>query len=208
MVVPRPTLHQALFSPEFGAVLGRLIAYAGRRLRRVGWPEGRDHLPGAAEATEVVDAAIDSCLSGARVWPEGVPLEGFLRGVIRSVVSHWREQAEGLPVTALDEIAEGVAAPSSRRDAVLAARRLLRAVERELADDADLSALLANMAGPATTRAERAVELGWTPARVTAAYVKMNRRLRAAGLHDGEDDERPRRDRSPRNAAAPRRGAR
>jgi DNA-directed RNA polymerase specialized sigma24 family protein len=206
IVLPHPTLIQALGSPAFKEMVPQLLAYARRRLRRAGWAEGRDHAVCEADATDVLHGMIESCLSGERGWKEGVPLYAFLCNVMRSQVFHRLRRAQR--VSYVDDTAEPFA-PSSRRDDVIQARRLLAAVEHALAPDPETSELLATMAGGSSERAEKANVPGWTPGRVKAVRAKMNRRLAAAGLRDGEDDEdESRSDGSPRSAAAHRRRAR
>jgi DNA-directed RNA polymerase specialized sigma24 family protein len=207
MVDPRPSLTQAINSPAFLAVLPRLVAYAARRLRRVGWAEGVDHLPSAAEAEEVVNDALVSCLSGDRVWPRELALETFLRGVIRSQVSHQRRNATHWQGTSLEDMIDA-AAPSSRRGERLDAGRLLISIEQAIEPDPEMRALYTAIVDRAGKRADLAAALGWTPEHVKAVRARMNWRLAALGLHDGDEDERAPRDRSPREAPAPRRSPR
>jgi DNA-directed RNA polymerase specialized sigma24 family protein len=203
-VVPRRSCFEALHSPAFEAALPGLIAYAARCLRRADWAEGRDTLPSAFQAEEVVDEAVACCIEGGRSWPEGLDFEAFLRGVIRSLVSNERRDAERWPTATLEAIAE-TAAPSSRRDDRIAARRLLGLIEPAVENDFEMRALFAVILEGAVKRADQATALGWTPQRVTAVCERMNRRLAALDLCDGDEDERAPRDRSPREAATPRR---
>jgi DNA-directed RNA polymerase specialized sigma24 family protein len=187
-VVPHRSCFEALHSPAFKAALPGLVAFAARRLRRAGWAEGRDHLPSAAQAEEVVNEAVALLLSGGRSWPDDLDFKAFLRGVIRSLVSNERRDAERWPTATLDAIAE-TAAPSSRRDDRLAARRLLALIEPAVGNDFEMRALFSVIVEGAVKRADQAAALGWTPERARAVLARMNRRLSALGLCDGEDDE-------------------
>src|SRR4051812_41844635 len=103
MAVLCPTLTQALRSPAFEAALPKLVAYAARLVRRAGWGEGTDHIPGAVEAEDVVHDAVEACLGGTRHWPLGVDLETFLCGVMRSQMSHMRREAARRSTTCLED---------------------------------------------------------------------------------------------------------
>jgi DNA-directed RNA polymerase specialized sigma24 family protein len=208
----RPTLAEALRTPEFRAMLPRLVAFAAGCLRRAGWGEGRDRAPAALAVEDVVQEMAERCISGAREWPEGVPLEGFLYGVIRSVVSHGAEVARALwNVQGVSlEACVDVAAPDSGRDATEDRWRLVAAMKRELqGGDPDVERLFAAYADGWETRGDIAEALGWDPEYVSAVRVKMIRRLVAVdGLMDDYDDGWIRRDRPQGGAPAHRRRAR
>ncbi len=79
------------------------------------------------------------CLSAeTRAWPVGVSLEAFLRGVVRSLVSH-----RLIAVLRRREVAyegcEERPAPSSRRDAAIDQRRLVGAVKQALEGESPAS---------------------------------------------------------------------
>ena len=202
MVLPRPTLAEALSSPAFEAALPKLVAYAARAVRRAGWGEGRDQIPSAVEAEDVLHDAIEACLDGTRTWPEDMALETYLCGVMWSQVSHLRRDAARWDATCLDDVAEP-AAPSSRRDRRHDARRMIAAVEQTLMNDPETYALFTMIVDGEEKPTDYAAALGWTPERAKTVRVRMNRRLAAAGLCEGDDDEQPRSHRSPRPGAAP-----
>ncbi len=204
MHAPRPTLAQALRSGELVAALPRLVAFAAKRLGAAGaCAEG----PSGDEAEDVVQEAVVRCLEGGRSWPEGVSLEQFLLGVVRSVASRWRRRAERRLVVWLEDQGEP-RAPSSRRHEALAAGQLLAAVEDALDGDPELRVLLAVLAGGDTKPADVAAALGWTPERASVVRRRMQRRLAAAGLYNGDEDERNERQGPARDAPAPRRVSR
>jgi DNA-directed RNA polymerase specialized sigma24 family protein len=206
IALPPPALIQELGSPAFKEMLPRLSAYARRCLRRAGWAEGRDHAPCEAEATDVIDGAVESCLAGERRWKAGVDLFTFLCNVMRSQVYSRRRRAER--VSYIEETAEPLA-PSSRRDAVMDARRLLAGIEQAVEPDPETSALFTTMVECFDSDDELGDELGWSPRQIRTVRARMNRRIFAAGLQQGEDDEEESRsDGPPRGAAASRRGAR
>jgi hypothetical protein len=67
---PATPLIEALRSHELEAMLPRLVAYAARRLHRIGWAEGRNHIPAAGDAEDVVADAVEAALAGKHVWPD------------------------------------------------------------------------------------------------------------------------------------------
>jgi len=156
------------------------VTYAERRLRRIGWAEGRDHKPAAGEAEDLVSDAVEAALSGARVWPEDMDLETFLVGVMWSQAEHryTKEKRRRRGQRSVD----GVEERTTPSDDLHGQRELCAAIEGELASDADLHALFRVMASGAYKPAERAQLLGWSPEHEKVTHRKMNRRLAAAGL--------------------------
>lgn len=207
MEAPRPPLAEALRSPELLASLPRLVAFAARRLHGAGWISGCADVPGPSEAEDVVQEAFARCLGGEWTWPAGVSLEHLLFGVVRNLVSRRCRRAAGRKVTWLEDQGE-VCAPPSRRDEALGARRLLAVVEHELEGDPDIGALLAVIADGATKPADIAAALGWTPERASVVRRRMHRRLAAAGLRNGDDDEGLEGHRPAADARTPRRVSR
>jgi DNA-directed RNA polymerase specialized sigma24 family protein len=188
-----PTLVEALHSREFEAILPELVAYAARRLRRIGWGEGHDHRPSGAEAEELVAEAVEVALSGKRVWPNDLDLKTFLEGVMWSQVEH-RYAKEKRRRSYAHRVRDGAiggeerAASNEQRHRQ---RELCAAVERALADDLELCALFGAFAAGAEKPADVAVALGWPVDRVKLAQRRMNRRLAAAGLALDPDDVGP-----------------
>jgi DNA-directed RNA polymerase specialized sigma24 family protein len=187
---PHPPIPEALCSPALREALPRIFEYAARTLRRAGWAEGKDYVPGEAEATEVINDAIETCLRGGRTWKEEMSLEAFLCSVIWSEVSHRRRSTARRYVVGLDDIAEPMA-PSSRRDDRFAACRLLARIKHAIGGDPQVEELFAIIESGAEKPAARAVALGWPPERVKAVDARMKRRLAAAGLEKDDDDDGP-----------------
>jgi hypothetical protein len=200
---PRPTLAEALRSPELLAMMPRLAAYAAGCMRRAGWVEGRDRAPSKLMVEDALHEMVVCCLAGGRAWPATVPLDRFLFGVIRSVVSHRARAAKRLQEVAFEE---DVPAPSSRggRDPEWS-RRWLKARMREAVrgGDPDVEALFTAYVDGLHERGDLAGTLGWTPERLSAVRDEMKRRIEAAvGPKDDVDDERTEED-GPRGAAHP-----
>jgi len=200
---PHPPFAQAVRA-DLPAMMPRLVAYAARRLRRAGWVDGRDCAPRASDAEDIVQKAILSGLTGKRVWPEGMSLERFLLGAIKSVAYH---EVEAQLRRHEDRIADGEDKPdpASERGVGMDRRRLIAAIERALQGrDPEVEALFAAYvdAKGDFTRAEIAATLGWTPERVSRVRERMNGLLARMGYESDDDDEGLRKIR-PRGAAPP-----
>src|SRR5262249_37747195 len=66
-----PSLRETIHSPVFPVVFPVLVSYAQRLLRRVGWEEGRDHIPSAAQVEDLIGDAVEACLEGGRADAPG-----------------------------------------------------------------------------------------------------------------------------------------
>lgn len=174
-------LIEAISMADLEAMLPRLATYAEKRLNRIGWfttPKLQTH---KMNPKELVDLAIERCLAGKRHWKKQsgyADLESFLRGVIKSLVSSAvnadkRDQADLDEEGDVDrvDVATDAGLESVRTDVVVA-------IERCASDDEDLSAFyFAVVDGHHTKREDIAAALGWDVARVSAARVKLQRRL-------------------------------
>lgn len=175
------SLREALRKADWEALLPGLLAYAAARLRRVGWAAGRDTEASRLSVEQVVNSAVEACLDGTRTWdPAAVDLPGFLRGVIRSLTSSAKKSAVRSKTHAQADF-DGILplAVSPEDDAVEEEGRIaiLASLESAVADDADLRALTAAILDGATKREDIAAALGWSADRVTAARIKLQRRL-------------------------------
>ena len=181
METVKDPLREALREADWEALLPGLVAYAARRLRRVGWAMGRDSEPSKMGVEQLVNSAVEACLDGSRTWdPAAVDLPGFLRGVIRSLTSSEKKKSVRARTDAREDF-EPVAgaAPSAEERAVEEEERalLLRTIEAAAEDDPDLRALCGAILDGAVKRVELAAALGWSVDRVTAARIKLQRRL-------------------------------
>lgn len=175
-------LVRAIEGADWGRLLPRLAAYAERRLRRVGWIHGEDLEPGVASVEDVVNTAIDRCLNGDRVWSTNASddLEVFLKGVIKSIVWSMKKAAirsattpaadAGVDCTHDAVPADEMIAESGRCDVLAAAARCVEG-------DEDLEAYYLAVLQDGPTRDEIAKTLGWAADKVTAARIKLQRRL-------------------------------
>jgi len=174
-------LRKALREADWEKMLPNLLAYAARRLRRMGWVNGRDEEPGPMSVEQLVNTAIEHCLDGTRTWDStSVDLAGFLRGIIRSLASSERKKHVRAKTFAKDDLEPYVAPADSIEDEAVAEegrREILGAVEECVNDDADLSALYLAILDGHMKREDIAEALGWDVDRVTAARIKLQRRL-------------------------------
>lgn len=174
-------LQQALQKADWEALLPGLLTYAAARLRRVGWASGRDTEPSRLSVEQLVNSAVEACLDGSRTWnPDAVDLPGFLRGVIRSLTSAAKKSAVRSKTHAQADF-EGLVplAASPEDDAVEEEGRVavLASLEAAVADDPELKALCGAILDGATKREDLAAALDWRADRVTAARIKLQRRL-------------------------------
>jgi hypothetical protein len=180
-IVNDDTLRQALREADWEALLPRLLAYAAVRLRRVGWAGGRDVEPSRLSVEQLLNSAVEACLDGSRAWdPTAVDLPGFLRGIIRSMTSSEKKKAVRAKTDAVADFERHVPLADSAEDEALEEdrrREVLAGIEACTADDPDLHALYLAVLDGATKREELAVALGWSADRVTAARIKLQRRL-------------------------------
>lgn len=189
-------LRAALGEADWEKLLPGLIAYAAGRLRRVGWAAGRDVEPSKLSVEQLVNSAVLGCLDGSRRWdPEAVDLAGFLRGVIRSLASSEKKKAVRAKTDARGDLTLGSVGgmngdasgaqliriqDSAESELVReeGRRAILRSIEACIDGDDDLRALYRVVIEEgATKRDEIARLLGWSPSRVTAARIKLQRRL-------------------------------
>ncbi len=176
-------LVEAIDSEVSADLLSRLANYAEKRLGRVGWFTTAKRETHKMSPKELVDVAIGQCLEGERHWYRSShysSLEYFLRGVIRSLLSS-AVKADGRDKTDLDE--QGVVDPPAETPApdsrILDEARtaIVAAVECCANDDAELSDFYLAVLDGHTKRDDIATALGWDVDRVTAARVKLQRRL-------------------------------
>ena len=179
-------LQSALRDADWETLLPSLVAFAARRLRRAGWGAGRDEEPSRLSVEQLVNTAVEHCLDGTRAWdPAAVDLAGFLRGVIRSLTSSERKKHVRAPRVVSSEALEHDPSPAGNpeREAIEEEGRaaLLSTFAEAARGDPDLEALYLAVIDGATKREDIAASLGWDPARVSAARIKLQRRLASAG---------------------------
>ena len=178
-------LRAALREADWEALLPRLVAYTEVRLRRVGWIVGKDEEPSAVSVEEVINDAIDRCLTGSRTWNDEDPPElgAFLCGVVKSISSISRKKTKRNKTDALEDIGAEVADPTPTIESVLSdaddeGRCAVRAaVEACVKGDDKLESLYLAVIDGNLKREEIAAALGWTPDEVSAARNKLQRRL-------------------------------
>jgi hypothetical protein len=158
-----------------------LLGYAANRLRRVGWAAGRDEEPSKLSVEQLVNMAVEACLDGSRTWnPETVDFPGFLRGIIRSLTSSEKKSAVRSKTHAQSDFERLVPLASSPEDDAIeeeGRQKVLATIEEAIGDDADLGAIYGAILDGAIKREDIAASLGWSVDRVTAARIKLQRRL-------------------------------
>lgn len=142
------------------------------------------------EPEDLILEAQTKLLEGVRVWPTGVPAVVVLENVMSSIASNARKRIKEGPIDVTVEVdpletddQEGVSAGQtvfSRTDATpesqAAAREQIAAINRLVADDADLQDLVAAWA--MDLKGEEAwMSLGWTKDKYEANRKKLTRRL-------------------------------
>jgi hypothetical protein len=176
-------LRTALREADWEALLPGLTAYAARRLRLVGWPEGRDEEPSAMSVQEVINIAIERCLDGSRSWDEGDPPElgAFLCGVIKSITSTERKKWVRTKTAPVEDAGHNDPDDAASATELLEedeGRKILAAEVAACTEgDEELGLLYLAIQEGALKRDDIAAALGWTPARVSAARVKLQRCL-------------------------------
>lgn len=183
-------LRDALRTADWEALLPNLVAFASSALRRAGWKAGRDEEPSRMSVEQLVNTAIEHCLDGSRKWnPDAVDLPGFLRGVIRSLLSAAKRfDATHRVLAASDADIERAAAPDGSPEEELLAeerqRELLDGFEDCIRGDPELLALYAVILEGTTKREEIAAALGWSADRVSVVKKKLQRRFLRRGSQD------------------------
>lgn len=168
---------------DWKTMLPRLAVYARIRLRRLGWAEGRDEEPSAMSAKKLVNMAIERFFDDRRAWnPDAVDFETFMRGVIRSIASSELKKVLRQQEAQAAEAAEPEqqASPEALLGREEEDRELVALVDRCVADDEELQLLWLAIQDGVIKRDAIAETLGWTPARVTTARIRFNRRLARA----------------------------
>jgi hypothetical protein len=175
-------LGAALRDVDWDALLPRLVAHAEWRLRRVGWSAGEDREPSAMTVQQVINTAVERCLEGRRRWSESCPdLEIFLKGVIDNIVwtakrSALRDKAESAPDAGIETADDSPSAENA-----LAAEQgraaLCAAFETCVDGDPKLQDLYLAILDGNVKRDDIAQTLGWSAEEVSAARVKLKRRL-------------------------------
>ena len=175
-------LGAALAEADWEKLLPRLAAYAERKLFWRGWgirmsrPSGKD----------IVDLAIERCLSGERKWALDSrcdDLEVFLKGVIKSLAHSAKKSAARQKIElSVDNRRPPAAVASAAVDPIVdetddgGENEVLGAVAACADGDADLEAYYVAVVDE-DEREDVATRLGWNPARVSAARTKLQRRL-------------------------------
>lgn len=169
-------LVDAIETADLEDLLPKLAVYAERRMSRVGWFTSAARESHRMDPRELVDLAIERCLSGKRHWKKSskcLDLESFFRGVIKSLVSTAKKADSRSPVELseegdVDNVAGGPFTPQSE---------IAAAIEACASDDEELMAFYVTLLDGNTKREEIATALGWNVERVSRVRIKLQRRL-------------------------------
>jgi hypothetical protein len=176
-------LRTALREADWEALLPRLVDYTERRLRRLRWVVGRDEEPTAVSVQEMINDAIDRCLTGSRTWNADDPPElgAFLCGVIKSISSTAKKAAVRSKVDPIEDVGAAIADPTPSIQNVLEEEEGTRAIcatfEACMKGDEKLELLYLAVLDRNVKREDIAEALGWAVDEVTAARNKLQRRL-------------------------------
>jgi hypothetical protein len=177
---------KALKAADMSKVLPPLRAEAYRRLRHAGMAEGRKTEPSTVSVEQLVAFAIERAID-SRTWdPSRVDFIGFLRGVVKSLA--WSEVKRVLRAKTYASadlegymtVAEMVAkSPEDEAIAEENRQEFFADVAACAAGDDHLELLLLAVldVDVGIKRAEIAAALGWDEDQVSAARVKLQRRL-------------------------------
>lgn len=176
---PCPSLLKALSEADWELLLPRLTAYAEQRLRRSGWASGRDQEPNRISVMETINVAVERCLQGTRRWNEDNPPElgAFLCCVIKSLVSDERKAFRRDKTDLVGEEIEDAADPGDALDEDEGRSAICDAVEACTGGDEPLQLFRLAVLDGHTKREDIGKALGWSPEQVTAARIKLQRRL-------------------------------
>jgi hypothetical protein len=176
-------LAEVICNADLEPILSRLAAYAKKRLRWVGWFNGTKRTTHRMSPMDLVNLAIDRSLARQRHWRKASSypdLESFLRGVIRSLLSSAvkaasRDQADFDDAGVVEPVSDD---PSPEDETISAERReVVAAVACCAQDDEDLSAYYRTVLEGHAKPADIATALDWDVKRVSAARIKLQRRL-------------------------------
>jgi hypothetical protein len=175
-------LGTALREADWDQLLPRLVEHTERRLRRVRWGSTQEREPSAANVQQVINTAIERCLEGRRHWSEACPdLEVFMKGVIDSTVSASKKASvrDKVRLSEDGEVESFEERASVEDDLVAEAglRGIRAAFEACLDDDPKLQELYLAILDGNVKREEIAEALGWDAKEVSAARIKLKRRL-------------------------------
>ena len=144
-------------------------------------------LPPDVSWEDLLQEAITRTLLGSRVPPAGVPVVGFLAGVMRSLrTEHWRrvQRGESRPVVRAGEEKLRELEPRDPRpgpEHALAAHQELAAIERLFADDPVATQIIAGLAAGLTAQEIRTA-CGLSKTDYDSARKRMRRALLREGL--------------------------
>jgi hypothetical protein len=182
-VVSEPRdLRAAIRDADWDALLPRLVAHVEWRLRRVGWSAGADREPSAMAVQQVINTAVETCLEGRRHWSDSCPdLENFLKGVVNNVIwrakrSALRDKAEPAPDAGV-ETADDCPSAEDALAAEQGRALICAAFEACVEGDPKLQDLYLAILDQQVKRDDIAAALGWSAEEVSAARVKLKRRL-------------------------------
>jgi hypothetical protein len=181
------TAAAAFARADWEALLPKLLARARRILSKLGWDEGKARRSGLLEERELVNEAIEACLTGARAWVAGTgateaSLVTYLDVTMRSIAVNKRTSSDVAQVERAEKklVKRADGRPTPER--LLAARELLGAVDAAFEGDDDATAVRGALADGHVYGEELAATLGWSESRMWVVRRRMKRRLEKQGV--------------------------
>jgi RNA polymerase sigma factor (sigma-70 family) len=190
----RRAMLERLSSQDWEELIKELMAYTVSRLQNRSWlGVWSGHLPGGAEARDIVMESVSDIISGVRHADPSVELTAFLKQVIRSKISHLVWSAENRRTQRLDpapaekELDKEIADHGPDRDETTTEfvsveteeinSRLLSLLIDHVSDDPDLQKVLECNLDGVFKREEIAKRMGKSVSEITNVKKRLNRRL-------------------------------
>jgi hypothetical protein len=181
------TAAAAFARADWETLLPKLMARARRILKSLGWQESKARRSGLLEERELVNEAIDACLTGARTW---VPSAGateaslvtYLDVTMRSIAVNERTSSDVARVERVEKKVSRFGDGRSSPEQTIAARELLGVVDAALEGDDDATAVRAALADGHVYGEELAAALGWGEPRMWVVRRRMMRHLEKQGV--------------------------
>lgn len=177
---------------EFIAAVGQLRPVDWHRIHKLGRARA---LGSSLTGEELVQEAMKRVLDGSRPWPEGVPLIGFLAGVMRSIADGDRAKAEvsetrrprsifGQDGAMVIDRADDASSPEEQVAEAEECARVREGIAQLFADDYDAQILLEGIIEGLEGEALRALT-GLDPTAYASKRKLISRRLAKLKAREG-----------------------
>lgn len=184
--LPKLADHRIIKPTETALALKLLTQTELLKLKAIARLHARG-LPPDVGWEDLLQEAITRALLGSRVQPDGVPVVGFLAGVMRSLrAEHWRrvQRSDSRPVVRGEDEKSGELEPRDPRpgpERALAAHQELAVIERLFADDPVAQQIINGLAAGLSAQEIRDA-CGLSKTEYDSARKRMRRALLREGL--------------------------